>query len=106
MDNNDNAPAEPRRENLEAYWMPFTANRQFKSKPRLVESARGMHYITDDGRRVLDGTAGLWCTNLGHGRKRISDAVSGQIQRINGRVWQTSQRRRPIKMRTTSAVDE
>ena len=67
------APAE-----LEAYWMPFTANRQFKSKPRMFVKAEGMHYWTDDGRKVLDGFAGLWCCNAGHGRKPIVEAIQKQ----------------------------
>ena len=53
--------------NLEAFWMPFTANRQFKENPRLLVSAKDMHYKSHDGREVLDGTAGLWCCNAGHG---------------------------------------
>ena len=64
---------------LDAFWMPFTANRQFKSAPRLLVSAEGMHYTADDGRKILDGTAGLWCVNAGHGRRAISEAVSAQI---------------------------
>jgi beta-alanine--pyruvate transaminase len=64
--------------NLEAYWMPFTANRQFKARPRLFVAAQGMHYTTSDGRKVLDGTAGLWCVNCGHGRREIADAVHRQ----------------------------
>ena len=64
--------------NLEAYWMPFTANRQFKAQPRLLVAAEGMHYTTADGRQVLDGTAGLWCVNAGHGRREIADAVHRQ----------------------------
>ncbi len=52
---------------LDAYWMPFTANRQFKQSPRMLVSAKGMHYRSDDGRSILDGTAGLWCCNAGHG---------------------------------------
>ncbi len=83
MNNNDEAPSKPAHGNLDAYWMPFTANRQFKAKPRLLKSAKGMYYTTEDGRKVLDGTAGLWCTNLGHGRKRISDAVSAQIREMD-----------------------
>jgi beta-alanine--pyruvate transaminase len=59
--------------------MPFTANRQFKDKPRLLSRAEGMYYYTPEGRRVLDGCAGLWCVNTGHGRKEIIDAVSRQI---------------------------
>ncbi|MEH6728193.1 MAG: aspartate aminotransferase family protein, partial [Hyphomicrobiales bacterium] len=51
---------------LEAFWMPFTANRQFKENPRMFVGAKDMHYVTADGRNVLDGTAGLWCVNAGH----------------------------------------
>lgn len=64
---------------LEAYWMPFTANRQFKANPRLFVSAKDMHYTTAEGRTVLDGTAGLWCVNAGHGRQEIAEAVQQQI---------------------------
>jgi beta-alanine--pyruvate transaminase len=64
---------------LEAFWMPFTANRQFKSQPRLLTRAQGMHYWTADGRQILDGVAGLWCVNAGHGRPEISAAVAEQI---------------------------
>jgi beta-alanine--pyruvate transaminase len=74
---------EPTPNNLEAFWMPFTANRQFKSKPRLFVGAKDMHYTTHDGRQVLDGTAGLWCCNAGHGRKKISEAVAKQIQQMD-----------------------
>jgi beta-alanine--pyruvate transaminase len=63
---------------LEAYWMPFTANRQFKSAPRMMARAEGMYYTTVDGRRILDGFAGLWCCNAGHGRKPIVDAIAKQ----------------------------
>ncbi|RRU76661.1 aspartate aminotransferase family protein [Stutzerimonas xanthomarina] len=65
------------------FWMPFTANRQFKATPRLLESAEGMYYTASDGRQVLDGTAGLWCCNAGHGRREISEAVSKQIARMD-----------------------
>ncbi|MEZ5458476.1 MAG: aspartate aminotransferase family protein [Steroidobacteraceae bacterium] len=65
---------------LDAYWMPFTANRQFKQAPRLLARASGMHYWTPDGREILDGVAGLWCVNAGHGRTEISTAVARQIE--------------------------
>lgn len=65
------------------FWMPFTANRQFKATPRLLESAEGMYYTASDGRQVLDGTAGLWCCNAGHGRREISEAVSKQIAKMD-----------------------
>ena len=65
---------------LESFWMPFTSNRDFKQNPRLFVEAEGMHYITADGRRVLDGTSGLWCSNAGHRRKPIVDAIKKQAE--------------------------
>ncbi|HEX7011277.1 MAG TPA: aspartate aminotransferase family protein [Steroidobacteraceae bacterium] len=64
---------------LESFWMPFTANRQFKARPRLLARAEGMYYWTPDGRQILDGAAGLWCVNAGHGRKEIVEAVTKQL---------------------------
>jgi beta-alanine--pyruvate transaminase len=64
---------------LDAFWMPFTANRQFKAKPRMLSRAEGMYYWTDDGRQVLDAVAGLWCVNAGHGRREITEAVTKQL---------------------------
>jgi beta-alanine--pyruvate transaminase len=77
--------AQPNRKTntLDDFWMPFTANRQFKAKPRLLESAEGMYYTADDGRKILDGTAGLWCCNAGHGRREITEAVSQQIAKLD-----------------------
>ncbi|MBN9021352.1 MAG: aspartate aminotransferase family protein [Rhizobiales bacterium] len=69
--------------NLEAFWMPFTANRQFKQNPRLLVKAEGGNYWTHDGRKVLDGSAGLWCVNAGHGRAQIADAVGEQIRTLD-----------------------
>jgi beta-alanine--pyruvate transaminase len=69
--------------NLEAFWMPFTANRQFKKAPRMLVRAEGMHYWDGDGRKILDGTAGLWCVNAGHGRTQIADAVANQIRTLD-----------------------
>src|SRR4051812_33516876 len=63
---------------LEAYWMPFTANRQFKAAPRMFSRAEGMYYWTPEGRRILDGFAGLWCCNAGHCRKPIVEAIQRQ----------------------------
>ena len=62
----------------EHFWMPFTANRQFKAKPRLLESAKGMYYQSTDGRQILDGTAGLWCVNAGHNHPKIVAAIQRQ----------------------------
>src|SRR6478672_8579519 len=63
---------------FESHWMPFTANRQFKAAPRLLVEAEGMYYKTMDGRRILDGFAGLWCCNAGHCRKPIVEAIQRQ----------------------------
>jgi beta-alanine--pyruvate transaminase len=64
---------------LDNFWMPFTANRQFKAQPRLLAAADGMYYTDIDGNQILDGTAGLWCVNAGHGRKKIAQAVERQL---------------------------
>ena len=76
-------PVAPITNNLEAYWMPFTANRQFKKNPRLLVRAKGMHYWSHDGRQVLDGTSGLWCVNAGHARPEIADAVHDQLLELD-----------------------
>ena len=68
---------------LAAYWMPFTANRQFKAAPRLFSGASGVFYRTVDGRDVIDGSAGLWCVNAGHGRREITDAVAQQLEELD-----------------------
>ena len=68
---------------MDAYWMPFTANRQFKKAPRLFVKAAGMHYWTDDGRQILDGVAGLWCVNAGHGRPKIVQAIQAQAAEMD-----------------------
>src|SRR5687767_7689079 len=66
-----------------AFWMPFTANRQFKKSPRLLARAEGMHYWTPEGRQVLDGTSGLWCVNAGHCRPKIVEAVRRQVAEMD-----------------------
>lgn len=68
---------------LDSFWMPFTANRQFKSAPRMLATAEGMYYTDVDGNSVLDGTAGLWCVNAGHGRKQIASAVEKQLSTMD-----------------------
>src|SRR6478672_2789091 len=75
--------AELSRSDLESYWMPFTANRQFKSKPRILAKASGMHYWTPEGRQILDGVAGLWCVNAGHARPRIVSAIAEQAAEMD-----------------------
>ncbi|MCE4539932.1 aspartate aminotransferase family protein [Pelomonas sp. P7] len=68
---------------LDAYWMPFTANRQFKQAPRLLTQADGMFFRDDKGREVLDGIAGLWCVNAGHNRPRIVKAIQEQAAELD-----------------------
>ena len=68
---------------LSAFWMPFTANRQFKKSPRMFVAAKDMHYTTSDGRQVLDGTAGLWCVNAGHARPKIVEAIARQAAELD-----------------------
>src|SRR5512138_1878755 len=66
-----------------AYWMPFTANRQFKKAPRLLARADGMHFWTPEGRQILDAIAGLWCVNAGHGRPKIVQAIQAQAAEMD-----------------------
>ncbi|TWD51189.1 beta-alanine--pyruvate transaminase [Agrobacterium vitis] len=75
--------AKPNAPSLDSFWMPFTANRQFKAAPRMLAGAEGMYYTSVDGRTVLDGTAGLWCVNAGHGRRQISAAVEKQLMTLD-----------------------
>ena len=70
-------------EHTGAFWMPFTANRQFKKTPRLLASAEGMYYRSTDGREILDGTAGLWCVNAGHGHPHIVQAIQKQAATLD-----------------------
>ena len=69
--------------NLDNYWLPFTPNKKFKANPRLLTSAQGMFYKSDDGREVLDGIAGLWCTNAGHCHPKIVAAVQNQAAELD-----------------------
>ncbi len=77
------APTKPVANNLDAFLMPFTANKQFKKNPRLLAKAKGVHYWTPEGRRVIDGTAGLWCVNAGHGREEIKAAIAAQLEEMD-----------------------
>lgn len=70
-------------EDLQSWWMPFTANRQFKAAPRLLVSAKDMHYTSHDGRKILDATAGLWCVNAGHCRAPIVAAIQKQAAELD-----------------------
>ncbi len=68
---------------LESYWMPFTVNRDFKKKPQIVTGASGMYYEMSDGHRLLDGIAGLWCVNAGHGHPKIVEAIQKQAAKLD-----------------------
>ncbi|MFO6420398.1 aspartate aminotransferase family protein [Hylemonella sp. W303a] len=68
---------------MDAFWMPFTASRQFKSAPRLLAKAKDMHFWTPEGRQILDGIAGLWCVNAGHARPKIVEAVQKQVAELD-----------------------
>ena len=76
-------PADNKANDLDAYWMPFTANRQFKANPRMVVGADGMYFKLSDGRDLLDGIAGLWCCNAGHNRPRIVEAIQKQAAELD-----------------------
>ena len=78
-----NATTPLSRSDMEAFWLPFTPNRQFKAKPRLLSRAKGMYYWTPDGRQILDAVAGLWCVNAGHGRTEITQAVAAQLETMD-----------------------
>ncbi len=67
---------------LSQFWMPFTSNREFKAAPRLLVSAKGMYYKSHDGRDVLDGSAGLWCVNIGHGHPKVVEAIKAQAETL------------------------
>ncbi|ODT60471.1 MULTISPECIES: aspartate aminotransferase family protein [Paracoccus] len=73
----------PAPNDLRAFWMPYTANRQFKSAPRMLVASKDMHYTAADGRQILDGTAGLWCCNAGHCRPKITEAVQNQVGELD-----------------------
>ncbi len=79
----DARPRSPRPNDLEPYWMPFTANRAFKKAPRLIAGAKDMHYVTTDGRRLIDAIAGLWCCNAGHSRDPIVAAIRRQAGELD-----------------------
>ncbi|MBO9646268.1 MAG: aminotransferase class III-fold pyridoxal phosphate-dependent enzyme, partial [Pseudacidovorax sp.] len=68
---------------LEAHWMPFTGNRQFKADPRIIVSGKGAYFTDADGRKIFDGLSGLWCTGLGHCRNEISEAVARQVATLD-----------------------
>ena len=68
---------------LDAYWMPFTSNRQFKKAPRLLTRSSGMHYFDDKGREILDAVSGMWCVNAGHARPKIVKAIQDQAAELD-----------------------
>ena len=83
MPDKGTAPSANIPNDLAAYWMPFTANRAFKRAPRLLAGAKGMHYFTTDGRKLIDAASGMWCTNAGHGRREIAEAIARQAETLD-----------------------
>ena len=79
----DRLPSTTTANDIDALWLPFTANRQFKSDPRLIARGKGMHYYDPQGRELLDGLAGLWCSLAGHGHPKITEAVSAQLEELD-----------------------
>ena len=71
------------RKEKNSYWMPYTDNEWFKKKPKLLDSANGMYYTTNSGKKILDAVAGLWCVNAGHCREKIVKAVQDQVQKMD-----------------------
>jgi len=94
----------PRPNNLDAFWMPFTANRAYKASPRMLARAEGMHYYTTAGEAVIDGTAGLWCVNAGHGRREITEAIQQQAAVLD--FAPTFQLGHPIAFQAAAKVAE
>jgi len=77
------APLDMKPNELESYWLPFTPNRSFKKRPRLISGAKDLHYVTPDGRKVLDASSGLFCVNAGHGRDTITKAIQEAAGRLD-----------------------
>jgi beta-alanine--pyruvate transaminase len=90
--------------NLDAFWMPYTANRAFKAAPRLLARAEGMYYYTQDNHEIIDGTAGLWCCNAGHGRREITEAIQKQAAVMD--FAPTFQMGHPIAFQAAARVAE
>ena len=90
--------------NLDAFWMPYTANRNFKATPRMLARAEGMYYYTQDNREIIDGTAGLWCCNAGHGRREITEAIQKQAAIMD--FAPTFQMGHPIAFQAAAKVAE
>ena len=104
LDKSPNAPAVNVPNDLAAHWMPFTANRAFKKAPRLLAGAKDMHYLTVDGRKIIDAASGMWCTNAGHGRTQISDAIGKMAATSTTRRRSSSAFRRPSSWRAASPI--
>lgn len=94
----------PRPNSLDAFWMPYSDNKYFKGTPRMLARAEGMHYYTPEGREILDGTAGLWCCNAGHGRVEIVQAIQKQAAIMD--FAPTFQLGHPIAFEAASRIAE
>jgi beta-alanine--pyruvate transaminase len=83
LDKSPTPPAVSVPNDLAAFWMPYTANRAFKRAPRMLAGAKDMYYFTTDGRKILDGAAGMWCSNAGHGRSQVAAAIAKQAEALD-----------------------
>lgn len=88
---------------LDSFWIPFTPNRQFKANPRIVVSAKGMHYTSHDGRKILDSSSGLWCANLGHCHPKVVEAVQKAVATLDFAPSFSSATRKPSSLPRASA---
>ena len=89
---------------LDAFWMPFTPNRAFKKRPRLISRSKDMHYFTPEGRPILDATAALWCCNAGHNREPIVRAIQQQAAELD--FSPTFQFAHPLAFQLASRIAE
>ena len=89
---------------LEAFWVPFTPNRAFKKRPRLISKSKDMHYYTPEGREILDATAALWCCNAGHNRPSIVAAIQRQAAELD--FSPTFQFAHPLAFQLSSRISE
>ncbi len=77
------APQDTKPNSLNSYWLPFTANRAFKKRPRILKAAEGLYFTSDDNRKILDGSSGLFCVNAGHGRRPIVEAIKAAAETLD-----------------------
>ena len=90
--------------NMDAYWLPYTPNRYFKNKPKIMVAAKGVYYTDDHGRKLFDGASGLWTSPLGHGDPRIIEAIQKQYQKMDFAKTQVKRLRSALLWASESAL--